>query len=302
MDESKEQKKGAVYTALGFLIWGTFPIYFKSLQSVGPLETLCHRIIWTVPFTALLLSLNKEWPYLKRAVKTGGVLITLFATSILIAVSWGVFIYAVTTGRVLECSIGYFMNPLVMVLMGTVLLREKLRPMQKAAIVLAGTGTFILTIGYGSLPWISLVLSLSFCLYGFLRKTVRIESTPGLFVETVLLSPPAILYMLYLMYGHKQAIGTAGTQITLLLLAAGIVNSMPLLLFTSGARRIQYTTVGLLQYIVPTSHFLLAVFAYGERFTGIHALTFAFIWSGLAIFIVDTLRIQRSLHLAGRSG
>jgi chloramphenicol-sensitive protein RarD len=212
----------------------------------------------------------------------------------LVACNWFVFIYAVATDQVLEASLGYFINPLVNVLLGMVFLRERLRPWQGVAVLLAAAGTLVLTVSYGRVPWIALVLAFSFGVYGLVRKTVRIESLNGLFVETTLLSPVALGYLLLVgLQGQGRFLaGDAGTSGLLVL--AGAITALPLVWFTSGARRLTYTTVGLLQYLAPTLQFLLAVAVYGEPFTMVHLLTFTLIWAGLSIFMLDVFAHQRS--------
>ena len=293
MPASQEQKIGVLYAlaALGF--WGIVPVYFKAVQHVAPLEILCHRVVWSVPFTALLITLGRDWGALVKAVSARKVLGTLFLSAILVATNWFIFIYAIITDRLLQASLGYFINPLVNVLLGVVFLRERLRPWQVLAVFLAVAGTFNLTVNYGMLPWISLTLAFSFGFYGLIRKTVPIESVNGLFIETSLLFPFAVGYLLYRAVKGVGAFGVIDWHTTTLLLLAGLVTSLPLVWFTSAARRLQYTTIGIVQYLGPSLQFLLAVLYYHEPFTSVYLITFAFIWAGLAIFIADSLFLQR---------
>jgi len=288
-----EQKKGILYALTAFGIWGFFPVYFKAVGHVAPLEIVCHRIIWSVPLTALLITIGRAWPVLRAGLKSRRVIGTLLTSALLVAANWYVFIYAVSTGRVLEASLGYYINPLINVLLGLLLLRERLNPRQLLAVLFAAAGTLNLAVQHGSVPWISLTLALSFGLYGFLRKTVAIDALSGLFVETSLLGPLAAGYVIWLGYQGTVAFGAIDGRTTGLLLLAGVLNSTPLLAFTGAARRLPYSTVGLCQYLTPTLHFSLAVFAYQESFTTAHLVTFGFIWTGLAIFITDSLAHQR---------
>ncbi|MEW5721798.1 MAG: EamA family transporter RarD [Thermodesulfobacteriota bacterium] len=291
---TREQRLG-VLSALGaFAFWGIVPVYFKAVGPAGPSEILCHRIFWSVPFTALLLTLGRNWGGLARAVRSRRVLLTLFASAILVASNWLIFIYSVNSGQLLAASLGYFINPLINVLLGLIFLRERLRPRQILAVLLAAAGTINLTASLGTLPWISLALGFSFGFYGLLRKTVKIDSLGGLFVETSLLFPLSLAYFAYLFLDDRLAFGYAGWSLTLLLALAGVVTSAPLLAFTAGARRLRYATLGLIQYVAPTLQFLLAVLAYSEPFTRTHLITFTLIWAGLIVFMLDSFAGQGS--------
>ncbi len=293
LSASREQKIG-VYCALGaYGIWGLVPIYFKSVGHVSPLEILSHRVIWSVPLTAFLIAFARDWSGLRRSLGSGRVWRTLLVTALLVTVNWLIFIYAINTDRILQASLGYYINPLVNVLLGVVFLRERLRPLQVVAVLFAAAGTANLTIQFGRFPWIALVLAFSFGTYGLLRKTVRIEAVNGLFVETALVCPFALGYLIYLGQKGGLAFGTVDHKTTLLLFLAGAVTAFPLVWFTSAARRLRYSTMGLLQYLAPSLMFLLAVFRYGEPFTLINLITFGCIWTGLAIFVVDSLYLNQ---------
>jgi chloramphenicol-sensitive protein RarD len=280
-----------LFALAAFGFWGIVPVYFKAVQHVAPFEILCHRVVWSVPFTALLITLSRDWRVLLKAVITRKVLGTLFLSATLVATNWFIFIYAILTDRLLQASLGYFINPLVNVLLGIMFLRERLRSLQILAVFLAAAGTFNLTVNYGMLPWISLALAFSFGFYGLLRKTVLIESVNGLFVETSLLFPFAVVYLLFQAVKGVGAFGVIDWQTTTLLGLAGLVTSLPLVWFTSAARRLKYSTLGLVQYIAPSLQFLLAVLCYHEPFTRVYLLTFGCIWAGLAIFAVDWRRV-----------
>jgi len=241
---------------------------------------LAHRVVWSVPLTALLICLGRDWPALGRALRSGKVFGTLFFSALLVTASWFLFIHAINTDRVLQASLGYYINPLVNVLLGMVFLRERLRPWQLLAVLLACAGTLNLALHYSEIPWISLGLAATFGLYGLLRKTVRIEAVNGLFVETALMFPFALGYLVFQGMREQGAFWVAGWQTTLLLFLAGAVTTFPLVWFTIAARRLQYSTVGLLQYIGPSIMLLLGVYLYGEPFTAVHKITFACIWTG----------------------
>ncbi|MBN2125484.1 MAG: EamA family transporter RarD [Deltaproteobacteria bacterium] len=294
MTTSPSQRAGVFYGLAAFCFWGLVPVYFKAVGHVPPFEILCHRIVWSVAVTALLISIGRDWRGLRAALASGKVLPVLFLSAALAATNWFVFIYAITTNRVLQTSLGYFINPLVNVLLGMIFLKERLRPLQGVSVLLAAAGTLNLAFSYGEFPWIALTLAFSFGLYGLLRKTVRIESVNGLFVETTLISPLALAYLVFIGARGGGAFGSVDGWTTLLLVLAGMVTSFPLVWFTCAARRLPYTTIGFLQYLAPSLQFLLAVLVYHEPFTMTHLVTFALIWSGLVVFVGDSLlRIKR---------
>lgn len=298
----RSEKIGVLYALGAFGFWGLTPVYFKAIQSVPPLEILSHRVVWSVPFLALLITLNRDWRVLREALSVRKVLGTLLISACLMATSWFVFIYSIVTDRVLHASIGYFINPIINVLLGLIFLKERLRLWQALAVFLAGVGTFNLMFHYGELPWISLALALTFGLYGFLRKTVRIESVNGLFFETLLLLPLAAGYLLFLYRSKSIFFGAADPRTTILLALAGLVTSVPLLWFTNAARRLQYSTIGFLQYLTPSLHFVLAVLFFHEPFNRVYLFTFGCIWAGLAIYIAGSLSPRRKTPLKKHFG
>lgn len=298
MFESYRQKIGFFYAIAAFGFWGMVPLYFKSVQHVPPLEILGHRIVWSVPLTLLLIAISHDWKALGQAISSIKVIRTLVLSSMLVATNWFIFIYAINTNRVLQASLGYFINPLVSVLLGVVFLRERLQPLKIMAVLLAAFGTVTLTLSYGKFPWISLALAFSFGFYGLLRKTVRIESVNGLFIETSLIFPLAFCYLVFRGVKGDGAFGVIDWQTTLLLLLAGAVTSFPLVWFACATRRLQYATIGVLQYLAPTLQFLLAVFYYKEPFNITYIITFCFIWAGLGIFMADSI-VQLRRHKVG---
>lgn len=288
MSTSREQKLGVTCALAAYGFWGLVPIYFKSVGHVSPLEILSHRVIWSVPLTAFLIALVRDWSGLRKSLASEGVWRTLLVTALLVTLNWLVFIYAVNTGRILQASLGYYINPLVNVLLGVVFLKERLRPLQVVAVLFAAAGTANITIQFGRFPWIALVLAFCFGTYGLLRKTVRIEAVNGLFVETAMVCPFALGYLIYKGTKGGLAFGNIDHTTTLLLFLAGAVTAFPLVWFTSAARRLRYSTMGVLQYLAPSLMFLLAVFRYGEPFTLANFITFGCIWTGLAIFVFDS--------------
>ncbi|KIX12075.1 EamA family transporter RarD [Dethiosulfatarculus sandiegensis] len=294
MDNTQDQKAGFAYALAAFLFWGLNPLYFKAVGSASPMEVLAHRILWSVPFIAIMLCFGKHWGELKKSASSPKVLGTLFVTAVLVAVNWLIFIYGISVDKVLYCSLGYYFTPLCNVLMGMIFLKEKLSKKQILAVTLGLIGTLNLTIYYGQLPWISLALPLTFSTYGLLRKTVAIESMPGLFVETALLSPLALIYLIYLNNAGEMTFYHQGWDISLLLIAAGAITSLPLIWFTAGARRMRFATIGLFQYIAPSFTFFLAVAIFDEPFGLPHLVTFALIWGGLGIFAFDTFKQARA--------
>lgn len=298
MDMQSEQgRAGIAYGLAAYLIWGFLPAFFKLLADVAATEVVAQRIIWSVAFLAVLIAAKGSFPALRAAIANRKALVILCATALLIAVNWLIYVWAVVNGHVLESSLGYFLNPLVNVAMGVLLLKERLGRAQIVAVALAAIGVTVLAFGAGGGLWISLSLAFSFATYGLLRKIAPVESLEGLSIETLLLAPFALGYLWWLSSRGEMAFGADGS-ITLLLMAAGVVTAVPLLLFAAAARRMPYATLGLLQYLAPSIQFLLAVFAYGEPLTTAHMICFAFIWTGLALYAGNGMLEGRRRRLA----
>ncbi|KAA0889775.1 EamA family transporter RarD [Oryzomonas rubra] len=287
-------RQGLTYGFLAYLVWGFFPVYFKALHGIPPLEVVAHRIVWSVLFLLVLVAATGCWGEVRTAFASRRVLLTLIGSTTLITINWLVFIYAVEQGQVLQSSLGYFITPLVNVLLGMIFLRERLRPLQMISLLLAVTGVGLLTARVGAVPWISLGLAASFGLYGLLRKTAHVESLAGLLVETILTGPLALAYLIWLGTHGQGAFPAAVDQGALWLPLAGVLTATPLLLFAAAARRLRLATIGFLQYLTPSLQFALAVFAYGEQFTPTHMVTFILIWSGLALYTADAVRTFRN--------
>ncbi len=284
---------GALFAFLAFLIWGLSPIYWKALHGVGAFEIILHRILWSFAFLMPLVCVGRRWAEFKRAIKSPKMLLILLTTSILVGGNWLIYIWAVNNGRVLQASLGYYINPLVNIFLGMVFLHERLRRAQALAVVLATLGVLNLTFRYGTFPWVSLALAFSFGVYGLVRKVVRVGALVGLTVETLLLTVPAGIWVFHLHQIQSGAFLFSGIKIDLLLLGTGILTATPLLLFNLGARRITLATLGFIQYTAPTGMLVLGITVFGEPFTRIQAVTFGLIWTALAIYSWDTVRVNR---------
>lgn len=285
--------KGMLFAITAYVMWGLFPLYWKMLQQVPALEILAHRMTWSLVFLLLLLLVRRRWAWLKTAVSNRRTLLLVVASAALLSLNWFIFIWGVNAGFIVEISLGYFINPLVSVLMGVFFLHERLRNGQWAAIFLAAAGVIYLAVRYGELPWIALSLAFSFALYGLIRKTAPLGSLEGLSLETALMFLPALGYLIYLESVGTAAFGHVDGVTTGLLGLAGMVTAVPLLFFAAGARRIKLATVGILQYIAPTLQFLIGVFVYHEPFTADRLVGFSIIWLALLIYTLENLWVRR---------
>lgn len=289
-----------LYAASAYLVWGLFPLYFKSLQAVPPLQILMHRVVWSLAFLVIVLSVRRQWTWLGRAMRQPRVLAGFAASAALLSANWFIYIWAVNHGRVVDASLGYFMTPLVNVLLGFALLKERMRALQWAAVILAAAGVAWLTWHNGHPPWISLLLALTFGTYGLLRKTAALAALEGLTLETLLMFPLAAGYLAWASKDGGNVFFSVPLHSQLLLAAAGPVTAIPLLMFATGARRIPLSLLGLLQYITPSMQLLLGVLLYHEPFGHARLVGFALIWSGLALYSADgawrSWRNTRRLH------
>jgi len=276
-------------------MWAALPLYFKAVQTVPPIEVLAHRVWWSALFVGALILFWRNRTALLPVFRNARLMGWLALSALLVSSNWLIFIWAIANDHVLESSLGYYINPLLNVVLGVVILRERPRSVQWFAILLATVGVGNLIGAFGQIPWVALSLALTFGLYGLIRKRVAVNAVTGLFVETLLLTPLAFAYLVYFAVQGSAAFGTADTAQNLLLMAAGALTAIPLILFTAAAKRLKLSTLGQLQYTVPTGHFLLAVFAFGEPFTETHAITFLFIWVALALYAFDTYREERGV-------
>ncbi len=285
--DTQNSNKGILFALSAYGMWGLFPIYFKSVASVSPFEVLSHRIIWSVIFMALFIAASGRWQELMRNIRQKRLLLNLTVSAILISINWVVFIWSVGQGHILDTSMGYFINPLVSLLLGMVILGERLRIIQWLAVLMAVAGVAYQLILLGSLPWVALVLACSFGTYGLLRKQIVVDPFSGLLIETLILSPFALLYMFWLTQHNELVFLSESVQMSGLLIAAGIVTSLPLICFAAGARRLTLTINGLLMYITPSLTFILAVVVYDEPLHPDRLVTFALIWTGLILFTAE---------------
>lgn len=287
------QHTGILYGLAAFLWWGLCPIYFKAVDHVPSLEVLAHRVLWSWVLLSLLMVRRKRLDDVRAALATPRVVGLLAVTTLLVALNWFVFIWAVANDRVLEASLGYFINPLVNVLLGLLVLRERLRARQWLSVALAFGGVAILAWQVGSVPAVSLILAGSFGLYGLFRKMLNVGSMAGLTVETLLLAPVAVAALVCWHVTGRLVFAHADTGTDLLLVLSGVVTAVPLVWFAAGARRLTLATLGFLQYTAPTGQFLLAVLAYGEPLGRERLVSFGLIWIALAVFSFDAALVHR---------
>ncbi|WP_337969579.1 EamA family transporter RarD [Virgibacillus salexigens] len=286
---TKQDKSGMIYTAGAYILWGFLPIYWKLLDDVSPGETLAHRILWSFIFMFLIVLFMRRWPDFihewKQLLHNKKKLFGISLATIVISINWLTFIWAVNSNHVVQASLGYYINPLISILLGIIVLKESFSSRQVLSIILAAIGVIYLTFSYGVFPWVSLLLAVSFGLYGLLKKKVDIGPMIGLTIETMLIVPIAVLYLVLLPNNTFQFVSFLSTT-NLLLMGAGIMTAVPLLLFTNGAKRISLAMVGFLQYIAPTLMLFLGVFLYNETFTSAHLIAFLFIWIALINFML----------------
>jgi len=287
-----------LHGALAFTLWGCFPVYFKIVQDAAADEILAHRIIWSAVMLIGFLYATRRLRVFRDTLASARLRRGLLLTSLIIALNWLIFIWAVNNQHALQASLGYFICPLINCLFGYLFYGERLNPRQKLALLFAIAGVSIPLLALGRIPWISLALAVSFALYGTLRKKYQADPIAGLGVETVILTPAALAWLAWLAADGGIAFGAYGPAFSVYLIMAGLITSLPLVLFASAANHIPLTTVGFLQYIAPSLQFLLAVFAFGEMFTANDALTFAFIWTGLVIYSYDQMRRRSDARAA----
>ena len=289
----RQYRIGVVYTAVAFFAWGILPFYWKALESVPAIEILVHRIIWSFVFTSIILIIRKRM-FLRRLLMDAKSRRALILTGMLIGVNWFTYVYAVNSARIIEASMGYYINPLLSVFFGIVILKERLNLLQIIAFLLACGGVLYLTIDYGRFPWIALLLACAFGLYGLLKKTTKIESMSGLMIETMLLSPIALGILLFQALRGNIAILNVSRGTDLLLILAGVVTVLPLYWFAQGAKRIPLSSVGFLQYSAPTLMLVIGIFVYNETFTIAHLVSFGLIWIALVLYSLTLVRVSES--------
>jgi chloramphenicol-sensitive protein RarD len=285
---------GILLAGGAFLIWGFVPPYWHLVDHVDSFQVIAHRVIWTCVFMAVLISATRRWPFVDSALRSRKTVLTLVGTGVLITANWAIFIIGVLTNRLVAVSMGYFINPLVSVLLGILFLRERLHLWQGISVALAFSGVAFMAFVHSGVPWISLSLAFSFGFYGLLRKTVNADPMTGTFLESLFVSPVILAFLITVAAQGRGAFITDGVATSLVLAGAGVVSAVPLLLFAGGARRIPLFMVGFLQYLAPTGHLLIGVLLYKEAFTRQHAVSFGLIWLGIIVFsVTTTLRRSR---------
>lgn len=287
-------KQGIFFGLAAYVLWGILPVYWKALELVSPFEILSSRFMWSCVFVLLLIIFQKKWTLFTKEVKqvfsnvkTGAAMV---AAGITISFNWGTFIWAVNNGHIVETSMGYYINPLVSILFAVVFLRERLDKMQLAAITCAFIGVASMVYNFGKIPWVSLTLAFTFALYGLLKKILPVSALTSIMLETLLITPLALVYEYSLWQQGVSFYASGNLQVIMMLTGAGVVTAIPLLLFTAGARLLPLKIIGFLQYISPTLTLLIGVFVYNEAFTASHLLAFGWIWAALLLFIVSQLR------------
>lgn len=294
-------QKGTLYAVAAYTLWGLLPLYWKLLKSVPPLEILCHRTVGAAVVVAVLLSLQKRWPALRASLRNRRTRLILIFSALLLSVNWLTFIWAVNSGYVLEASLGYFINPLVTVSLGVLLLKERMRTLQWAAAGIALAGVIYLTVGYGRFPWVALILAFSFALYGLAKKRGALPSLDGLFCEAALLALPAFSYLFFVETNGSGTLSSGAYSLFLLLLTTGAATAFPLLLFAKATHRIPLSRIGFFQYIAPILQFLIGYAVYHEPLSRQRLIGFSIIWIALAVYIADSIATsQRKTNIPVR--
>ncbi len=301
-DARASTRLGLIFGFAAYGIWGFFPLFFPLLEPASALEILAYRFLFSLAFMALLLTVTRSWGRLRPVVRDGRAMLLLFAAALLIGTNWGVYIWGVNSGHIVEASLGYFINPLVLVLMGVVFLGERLRRLQWTAVGIATFAVVVLTVGYGKLPWIALVLAFSFAGYGLAKKLAGVDPQAALTIETAYVSPLSLAYLMWLSSAGLLTFGHSSVGNTVLLTATGGITAIPLLLFGGAANRIPLSTIGLLQYLTPSIQFVIGVWVVGEQMPPARWIGFAFVWVALAVFTFDLLRSSRSNRAARLAG
>ncbi|UXH43873.1 EamA family transporter RarD [Rossellomorea vietnamensis] len=293
----KQDQAGILYTAFSYLLWGILPIYWKWVNHVSADEILANRIFWSFWFMLLFLFVSKRWKeftnYLKTSLTKKKQLFALLVASLLISTNWFIYIWAVNTNQMVEASLGYYINPLVSVLLGVFILKESLSKAQIISFGLAAIGVLILTLSYGEFPWIAIGLAFSFGLYGLAKKLIQVESSIGLTLETMTIAPLALIYLGYMYQEGTLSLFHVSVGTDLLLMGAGAATAIPLLFFSKGAQQIPLYMVGFLQYIAPTITLILGIFMYHEEFSVTHLVSFMFIWLALTVFTASRVQYAR---------
>ncbi|MDI3534494.1 MAG: chloramphenicol-sensitive protein RarD [Thermosediminibacterales bacterium] len=286
---------GILYAVMAFTVWGFLPIYWKLLNQIPAGQILAHRILWSFVFVFALLIFNGRLKGLKQVISNRKKLIGILFSAVIISINWGIYIWAVNSNHIIETSMGYYINPLITVFMGMVILKEKLYFWQIISLILASIGVLITTVQYGKIPWIALSLALTFALYGLGKKKINIDSMTGLALETFIIMPAALGYIILKQLNGTGILNMIPLSTTVMLLLSGIVTAMPLLWFAKGTKRIPLSMIGFIQYISPTINLFLGIFVFKEQFTNIHFLSFGFIWCGLILYSLSQTSILKNM-------
>ena len=296
MNEDKKYDSsliGFIYGIAAYILWGFLPLYWKLLNKIPATEILAHRILWSFVFLWTILYFSGNLQKYKEVFKDRLNIVRISCATIFITINWGTYIWAVNSNHIVEASMGYYINPLIVIVLGVVVLKEKLNTWQRVSLIMATIGVCIITISYGQIPWISLILALSFGLYGLMKKMIPVASTVGLALETALLMPFTLIYIIFRQVSGVGALGNVSTVTTFILIGTGIATALPLLWFAKGTRRIPLSSMGFLQYIAPTISLALGVFVFKEHFTKTHIVSFGFIWGGLIIYSISQVNQMR---------
>nr|WP_217361524.1 EamA family transporter RarD [Aeromicrobium stalagmiti] len=290
-----ETQRGAAFGVAAYLCWGFFPLYWPLLEPAGSLEVLAHRFVWSMAFVLVLITVMGKWGAFRAIARNRRLMLILAAASVVIAGNWGGFIYGVTNGHVIETSLGYFINPLVTVMLGVFVLKETMRPAQWCAVGIGTIAVVVLTVDYGRLPWVALLVAFTFAAYGFLKKKADIGTFEGLGMETAILFPVALGFLVVLQLRGELTFGHEGPGNVALLVGTGVVTAIPLLLFGAAATRLSLTTIGLLQYLGPIIQFITGLTIFDEEMTGARWAGFVLVWAALVIFTTDAVLSRRRL-------
>ncbi|TAX99463.1 EamA family transporter RarD [Rhizobium leguminosarum] len=292
--KNEDSPRGFAFALTAYLLWGFLPIYMKAVAHISPAEVIAHRIVWSLPLAGIVLIVLGRTQDIRAALSSPRMLAMAALTASLITVNWGTYVWAIGAGHSLDAALGYFINPLFSIFLGAVFLKEKLQPLQIAAIVLAALAVAILALDSGGIPWVALTLAISWGFYALLRKTLPLGPNQGFFLEVLILSGPALLYILYLEFGSGQGhLYRTGLADTTLLLGCGVITAVPLMIYANGAKLLKLSTIGIMQYIAPTMIFLIAVFIFHEPFGMARMIAFPLIWAGLFLYSWSMLKGSR---------
>ncbi|MBY5749069.1 EamA family transporter RarD [Rhizobium leguminosarum] len=291
--KNEDSPRGFAFALTAYLLWGFLPIYMKAVAHISPAEVIAHRIVWSLPLAGIVLIVLGRTQDIRAALSSPRMLAMAALTASLITVNWGTYVWAIGAGHSLDAALGYFINPLFSIFLGAVFLKEKLQPLQIAAIALAALAVAILALDSGGIPWVALTLAVSWGFYALLRKTLPLGPNQGFFLEVLNLSGPALLYILYLEFGGQGHLYRTGLADTILLLGCGVITAVPLMIYANGAKLLKLSTIGIMQYIAPTMIFLIAVFVFHEPFGTARMIAFPLIWAGLFLYSWSMLKGSR---------